>query len=205
MLDLPIILLGSGGHAKVVKNVLNEIGAQILGATDSDPKAHGMVWMGLQILGGDDYVNNYSTDTVKLVNGIGSIGRVVVRRNLFEGFKKKGYKFLTLIHPSAILAKDVILEEGAQIMAGAVIQPGVRIGRNVIINTRASIDHDCIIGDHAHIAPGATLSGAIQVGEAVHIGAGATVIQGINIGVESIVAAGAVVYRNVESKKTVSR
>jgi sugar O-acyltransferase (sialic acid O-acetyltransferase NeuD family) len=205
MANLPIILLGSGGHAKVVKDTLTELGVKILGITDPDPKSYGKVRIGLQVLGGDDYVTKHSTDTLKLVNGIGTIGRVIARRKVFEEFKRKGYEFLTVVHPSAILANDVILEEGVQVMAGAVIQPGVRIGRNVIINTRATIDHDCVIGDHSHIAPGATLSGNIHVGEAVHIGVGATVIQGINIGMESIVAGGAIVFENVESKKTVSR
>ena len=82
-------------------------------------------------------------------------------------------------------------------MAGSVIQPGSVIGRNVIINTRTSIDHDCEISDHVHVAPGVTLSGKVKIAAGAHIGTGATVIQGINIGANSMIGAGAVVVSDV--------
>jgi len=88
-------------------------------------------------------------------------------------------------------------------MAGAVVQAGCRIGENVIVNTRASIDHDCDIEAHAHVAPGAVLSGCVHVGERAHIGAGATVIQGLTIGAGAIVGAGAVVVDGIPDGVTV--
>ncbi len=197
MAVLPIIVLGAGGHAKVVIDALLASGAQILGVTDLDPKTHGESILGIPVLGGDDTLSDHPANTVVLTNGIGSISRVKIRWKIFEHFKAKGYAFAKVVHPSAIIAPDVTLGEGAQVMAGAVIQPGTQIGPNTIVNSRASIDHDCIIGDHTHIAPGTTLSGAITVGEAVHVGAGTTVIQGIQIGAECVIAAGSVVLENV--------
>ena len=85
-------------------------------------------------------------------------------------------------------------------MAGCVIQTGTNIGANSIVNTRASIDHDCTIGETVHIAPGVTLSGNVRVGDRTHIGTGAVVIQGIAIDADSLVAAGAVVYRDLPAK-----
>jgi len=204
MADLPVIVLGAGGHAKVVINALLESGYRVLGITDPDPKTHGEIKLGVTVLGGDDHITEHPADTVRLVNGIGSIGKITSRRNVFEAFKERGYEFQTVIHPSAIIAKEVTLGEGAHVMAGAVIQPGVRIGQNTIVNTCSSVDHDCVIGDHVHIAPGATLSGGIHVGDAVHIGAGATIIQGLKIGAESVVGAGSVVLNNVPAGATVA-
>lgn len=86
-------------------------------------------------------------------------------------------------------------------MAGAVIQPDVTIGANVLINTRASVDHDCRIGDHAHLAPGTTLCGGVCVGHTTHIGAGATVIQGVQIGNRCLIGAGSLVLRDVADGK----
>lgn len=204
MADLPVIVLGAGGHAKVVIDTLLASGATILGITDRDPKTHGESILGIPVLGGDDTLSGHPVGSIVLANGIGSTGKITTRRRTFESFKEKGYEFLTVIHPSAILAGDVTLGEGAQVMAGAVLQPGVRIGRNAIVNTRASVDHDCVIGEHTHIAPGATLSGGIKTGEAVHIGAGATVIQGLQIGAGSVAAAGSVVLEDIPAGATVA-
>jgi sugar O-acyltransferase (sialic acid O-acetyltransferase NeuD family) len=119
---------------------------------------------------------------------------------VFEKFKGKGFTFATIVHPSAVVASDVALGEGAQIMAGAIIQPGSRIGMNTIVNTKASVDHDCLIGDHVHLSPGVTLSGDVRIYNGVHIGTGATVIQGITIGANSLVGAGSVVIADVPSE-----
>jgi sugar O-acyltransferase (sialic acid O-acetyltransferase NeuD family) len=149
------------------------------------------------VLGGDDIVNKFSHSEIQLVNGLGSIGIPSKRQHLYEKFKGMGYTFATTVHPSAVVASDVILGEGSQIMAGAVIQPGCVIGINGVINTRSSIDHDCTIDDHVHIAPGVTLSGGVSVASCSHIGTGATVIQGVVIGRGCLVAAGAVVTKDI--------
>jgi UDP-perosamine 4-acetyltransferase len=91
----------------------------------------------------------------------------------------------------------VDLEEGAQILAGAVVQASARIGQDAIVNSGALVDHDCQIGTGAHLAPGSTLSGGVIVGKFTHVGCGATIIQGIRVGEGCLVAAGAVVVRDV--------
>lgn len=196
-MSLPIIILGAGGHAKVMIDALLASSAVIAGVVDPDLTLTGTNILGVPVLGGDDVVNKFPPSQVQLVNGLGSVGLPVKRQQLFERFKGLGYNFATVVHPSAVVASDVVLGEGAQVMAGAVIQPGCRIGLNSIVNTRASVDHDCIIGDHVHIAPGVTLSGGIAVGTCSHIGTGATVIQGISIGNGGLVAAGSVVTRDI--------
>lgn len=86
--------------------------------------------------------------------------------------------FATLAHPSAIIARDAEIGEGTVIMAGVIIQPGVKIGRHCIINTKASIDHDCVIGDFVHIGPGCTLCGNVTVSEGKMVPAGTVLYQG---------------------------
>ncbi len=185
-------------------NALRLRSIELLGIADVDLGKKGQLLFDVPVIGDDEEVMKYPVETICLVNGVGSVRVNPRRRQLFEHFKSKGYQFANVVHPSAIIATDVVLSEGAQIMAGAVIQTGCHIGMNAVINTGSILDHDCHIGDHAHIAPGVTLSGGVRVGENTHVGTGATVIQGIKLGRSSLVAAGAVVIRDVPDGVTVA-
>ena len=200
--EKPLILLGAGGHAKVLIEALRRSGARIKAvATPEIPK--GGEYLGVPVMGGDDDVLLLSPGDISLVNGLGSTGALGRRKHLFEKFKAKGFSFARVIHPSSVIAGDAELGEGVQIMAGSVIQPGTTIGPNTIINTRASVDHDCTIGAHVHIAPGVTLSGGVRIDDSVHVGTGADVIQGISISKNSLVGAGALVIRPVDEQQMV--
>lgn len=195
-----IIVLGSGGHAKVVIDTLQQLNKDIIGiATLSNESS----FMGIPIIGNDDDVLRYSPDEILLVNGIGSIGDVGLRKKVFLKFKNQGYSFYTMIHPSTILSPTVTLGEGVQIMAGSVVQTDVQIGDNVLLNTRTSIDHECQIGSHSHIAPGCILSGQVIIDQEVHLGTGTTVIQNINIGKKVLSGAGSVIIRDISSNQKV--
>jgi sugar O-acyltransferase (sialic acid O-acetyltransferase NeuD family) len=200
--NLPVIVVGGGGHAKVVANALLLQHQTVLGFVDVNPAAPPM--LGIINLGNDDKVFDYSPDLVRLVNGVGSIKSTALRQTIYEKFVAKQYSFETVIHPNAVVSLGVEVGAGVQIMAGAVIQPGSSLGINAIVNTGACVDHDCVIEAHAHIAPGATLSGGVHVGKGSQIGTGATIIQGIKIGASSIVGAGAVVIRDVPDGVTVA-
>lgn len=197
MTERPFIVLGAGGHAKVVIDTLLTLGREIAGIADPDPETHGQDILGVSVLGGEETVEALATEDISLANGIGSTGDAGRRKDVFERFRDKGYEFVSVVHPSAVISAGVEIGDGAQVMAGAIIQPGCRIGENAIVNTGAQIDHDCIIGSHAHIAPGAVLGGTVTVGAETHIGAGTTVIQNISIGNGCLVAAGAVVTKDV--------
>ncbi|MBX2819383.1 MAG: acetyltransferase [Rhodothermaceae bacterium] len=202
MKSLPIIVLGGGGHARVVIDALLACNEQVLGFVDADPDKTDVE--GLRRLGQVEYIaETYRSDKVLLANGFGSIGMPGARLTYFEKYKQWGFQFISVIHPRAIVSPSTTLEEGVQVMAGAIIQPGVSVGENSIINTGASVDHDCTIGSHVHVAPRATLSGTVRVGDCAHIGTGAVVIQGIDIGAESMVGAGSVVVKDVEKGSTV--
>jgi UDP-perosamine 4-acetyltransferase len=198
MSDRPVIVIGAGGHAKVVISVLKAMGAKIIGAVDSNPATHGSTILGIPVIGGDDKILNHDPASIVLANGIGSVRQPGRRAELFNLFSGKGYEFRTIIHPNCVISEGVTLGEGAQIMAGVILQPDAVIGRNVIVNTGATIDHDSVIGDHVHIAPGVTLSGNVTIGAGSHIGTGAKIIQGIAVGNDSLVRAGDVITKNID-------
>lgn len=199
-----VILLGSGGHARVLLGMLRRLDVELLGIVDPHRLA-GSEYFGVGILGGDEAILDYAADRVELVNGIGSLpGDTGLRQQLFEQFyERHGYRFKTLIDPRAFIAADAELAEGVQVMAGGIIQAGAQIAENCIVNSGAIVEHDCRIGRHVHIAPGAVLSGGVEVGDYAHIGTGATVIQGLRIGEGSVIGAGSVVTRDVGCRQIV--
>lgn len=196
----PALVLGAGGHAKVVISCLKALGYTIIGVVDRDRQRVGARVSDVPIVGDDDTVKSYSNREINLVVGIGGLRP---RRQVFARFSAAGYNFPSLVHPSAITADGVSLGDGAQVMAGVIVQPDVTIGRNALINTGASIDHDCHIGAHSHVAPGAVLCGGVTVGDGALIGCGARIIPGVTIGESSVVGAGAVVVRDVPAEATV--
>jgi sugar O-acyltransferase (sialic acid O-acetyltransferase NeuD family) len=198
-----VILIGGGGHARVLLDSLRLRSVEVLGIVDRDPEAVTKRVLGVPVLGPEKVILDHDPSEVLLVNGLGGVGDTSSRTRVFQSFTARGYTFAGVVHPRAIISSTVLLSEGIQVMAGVVINPGTTVGDNAIINTSASVDHDCRIGAHAHIAPGVTLSGTVTVGEGAHIGTGATVIQGVTIGSRAIVGAGTVVLRDVPAERTV--
>lgn len=194
----PILVIGGGGHAKVLINCLLLKQMNILGILESDFSKMGQEILGIPIIGPDDAIFECDPSEVLLVNAIGSTRSLALRSDIFRKFKNLGYSFSSVVHPSAIVAADVVMGEGVQIMAGVIVQPGCQIGADSVINTRASLDHDCCIGEHVHIAPGVVLSGGVSIGQQTHLGTGSVVIHNITIGSHCMVAAGAVVTRNLK-------
>jgi sugar O-acyltransferase (sialic acid O-acetyltransferase NeuD family) len=196
--DRPLILLGAGGHGRVVAELVTACGGTLLGVCDPSLAEQGTLeWHGLPVLGGDEYLENVKPGEVLLLNGIGMMPGSEVRRSVFQRLSQSGFEFPVLVHRAAWVAGSVVLEPGVQVMAGAVLQPGVTVGSNSIINTGSSVDHDSVIGQHCHIAPGVTLCGDVEVGNHVFVGAGATLIQGVVLGPDVFVKAGKVITRNV--------
>ena len=186
-----IVLIGGGGHAKVVIDAIKKEGKfDIYGIVDP-VLARGTSVMGISVLGSDDELENIFAKKVKYASiGIGSIDNSEARKRIYRNLKSIGFELPAIKHPSASIGEHVLLGEGTFVAAGAVINPSVKIGKNAIVNTRASIDHDCEIGDFVHIAPGATLSGGVRVGDETHIGTGANVVQYRTIGKECMIGAG---------------
>ena len=192
-----MVVIGSGGHARVVIECLQMAGREILFCTEIASELYGKTIDGTLIKGPDELILDLDFSKVDLANGMGSIGEPILRQKVYERFSQQGYRFTSVVHPSATVAKSVKISDGVQIMACAVAQAGVVIGSNSIINTAATIDHDCQIGAHCHIAPRVAVSGQVVIGNRSHVGTGANVIQAIHIGENCVVGAGATVVKNL--------
>tara|TARA_B100000795_G_scaffold157436_1_gene118174 strand:- start:4357 stop:4974 length:618 start_codon:yes stop_codon:yes gene_type:complete len=189
--------MGAGGHAKVIIDMLDLMGTEILGLLTPDLKA-GDVFCNLKILGDDSYIHNFKNDEVFLINGIGSLPNKKDRWKVALKMRNEGYQFASVIHPKAIIASDIELDEGVQIMAGVVIQSGSKIGKDTIVNTGVLIDHDCNIAENCHLAPGSSLCGGVEIGANTHIGAGSTVTEYVSIGLNCSINAGSLVVKKVQ-------
>lgn len=195
----PCALIGSGGHAKVTVDVLRLMCREILFALTAEPYVDGDTVGGVPIVGNDEYLDRYFPEDMDLVLGVGAPRLGDVRQSVWKEFAAKGFRQVTLIHPSAVISSEACLDEGAQVMAGAVIQPGCRIGTGAIVNTGVRMDHDCVIGPFSHVAPGATLCGNVEIGENSLVGAAAVLTPGVFVGANCLIDAGAILSRNLES------
>ena len=198
-----IIIIGAGGHAKVIAEIFSLTAKyEVIGLLD-----HALVGKkigGFPVLGGDELLPRLRADGVSVAFvAVGGAGNNLPRMKIFERVSALGFTFANAIHPSAILSDSVHLGQGIAVMARVVINPDTKIGDNVIINTGAIVEHDCKIESHAHISPGAVLCGEVCVESAAHIGAGATIRQNIRIGECAVVGAGAVVVKDVGANTVV--
>lgn len=197
MLTKRQILIGSGGHAGVVMDCVTQ--SELLLTDIVSPELVPERWAHVKFVHhtADDWILTQEPELVELINGVGSLPRSNVRKNIFERFAQHGFKFKTIIADSAVVSSLAKLNAGVQVLTAAIVQSHAQIGCNSIINTAAIIEHDCIIGRHNHIAPGAILCGSVKTADFVHVGCGARVLQSIEIGAGSIIAAGAVITKNV--------
>jgi len=192
-----IVLIGGGGHCKVVISIIKKLdNFEIAGIVDIY-KAESLV-SGIKIIGSDDDLRDiYKSGIHHALITVGSTKDNTKRYGLFNMAKEIGYNFPVIISPEAIVDESVKINEGSVVMPGSIINIESSIGKNCIINTGAMIEHDCKIKDHCHIAPGAHISGAVNIGELSFIGIGTTIIQGIKIGKNVTIGAGSVVIKDI--------
>lgn len=193
-----VVIIGAGGHAKVIADIIEKSGDEIIGFLDDKIEKNTIIIKDYKVIG--DLNNRF---TLAIANSdyefITAIGDNKKREEIS---KSPNLKFYTAIHPSAQIGLDVKIEEGTAIMANVCINSSARIGKHCIINTGAIIEHDNIIENYVHISPNATLGGTVKVGKLTHIGIGATVKNNVTICKNCIVGAGAVVVKNIEEEGT---
>lgn len=198
-MNVQIVGLGAGGHAKVILEILALHGQyKVAGFLDPKPELRGKEVLGVPVLGTEDILNELARDGIRFFFvGLGAVGDNQPRKRLFDLAMNSDLEPVTVVHPSAVISPSAKIGAGSSIMANAVVNASAVVGINNIINTGAIVEHDCKLGDHVHIATGARLSGSVTVGDLAHIGAGATVRQQINIGEEAVVGMGAAIVKNV--------
>ena len=194
-----VLVLGAGGHAQVVGDILiqafsKEGEHELIGFLDDDPALIGLEILRKPVLGTLSQINEFAHDDIII-----GIGGNKMRSLIFEKHKAQGEHFINAVHPDAVLASNVKLGEGIVICAGVVVNTGTVIGDNVILNTGCTVDHHNNIGNHAHIAPGVHLGGEVTIGDGALVGIGAIVMPQRRVGSWSVVGASALAHRNVPS------
>jgi len=196
MRNKKVFIYGAGGHAKVVAEILRLNGNEVVGFVDGvNPNRKANVFYGATVLGGDEVLEDLLGSKVQHV--VVGFGDNRLRIDTATRLVKMGFQLITAIHPNAICAGDTSIGEGTVLASGVVVGPSTSIGRNAIINTQASLDHDCRVRDGAHLGPGAVVTGCVEVGECAWVGAGAVIADHKVVGADSIVGAGAVVVKDV--------
>jgi sugar O-acyltransferase (sialic acid O-acetyltransferase NeuD family) len=196
------MIIGGGGHAKVVATLLKKHGDwNPIGYTDTTN--HGPL-LGLPYLGTDDIIPELmrSHRMKNAVLGLGMVDLSKHRAEVIRKIKNFGLILPAIFSPQSIINESTVVGEGSLIMDGAILQPGVHIGCYSIINTGVVLDHDCTIGDQVHIAPGVSLSGGVKLGDNVLVGTGASIVQGLIVSDNVLVGAGAVVASDIQMPGT---
>jgi UDP-perosamine 4-acetyltransferase len=186
---LRLLVVGAGGHAKVVIDAAEEAGLEIAGVvgTATDPS---------EVLG---HAVFRSRDGLSADGFIVAIGDNTLRSRYFAEYRASGLAPASVVHPSSIFGRDVVIGDGTFVAAGVIVNTGARIGADTILNTGCAVDHDCIIGEHSHVGPQAALCGAVTLGEGVLMGVGSCASPRASVGEWSVVGAGAAVVGDLPS------
>lgn len=177
-------LYGASGHAKVIIDIIKANQLELNALFDDNEQL-------TNLLGYPIWSPSLINEKIDLLI---SIGNNEIRRKIAEMLPMN---FVTLAHPSAIISPTATLDSGSVVMQGAILQSDVKVGKHVIVNTAASIDHECVLADYVHVSPNSTLCGNVSVGEGTWIGAGSVILPGVTIGKWCTIGAGSVVDKDI--------
>lgn len=191
----PVFVFGASGHAKVVIDAIRSQGRfKVALLIDDDAKRHDTEVLGHRVAGGRESLPVFRKES-KL--GIVAIGDNDARLVVAQWLAQTGFGFFSAIHPQAVVSSSASVGVGSLVMPGCVVNADTRIGAHVIVNTAATVDHDCVVEDGVHLAPGSHLCGGVHIGRGSVIGAGSVVVPGVRIGVGVVVGAGSTVLIDI--------
>jgi sugar O-acyltransferase (sialic acid O-acetyltransferase NeuD family) len=196
-----IVVIGGGGHAKVLISVLKTIPWDVVGYTD--PRQRGTI-LGVSHLGDDSVLGDMASalGDPEATIGVGKVDVSDSRLRLMERAEGAGFGFPVVVSPRGVVHEDVALGAGTVVFDGVVVNSGTSVGRACIFNTNCTVEHDCRIGDNVHVASGATVSGGVSIGHGCMVGAGATLVHGVSICDGCLIGAGAAVAADIGSPGT---
>lgn len=190
-----IVIIGAGGHGAVAADIARLSGYDQIVFLDD---AQNCAITGYALAGKVQDYSAYLDDWDFFV----AIGNCRIREKIQKMLVQSSAFIATLIHPNAVIGSFVEIGAGSILAAGTVVNAGAKLGEGVIVNTCASIDHDCSVGAFSHVAVGAHLCGTVQIGERTWIGAGATVINNTTVCADCMIGAGAVVVNSIADSGT---
>ena len=190
-----ILIIGAGGHGKVVADAALAAGDSVAGFVDADESRAGQTVLGLPILGTIARLEHVAR-AAGCRHAAVAIGDNRVRLEHAREVRRAGLELATIVHPAATVSPTATLGDGVVVCMGAAICVEASVGEAAIVNTNAVVDHECIVGPAAHVGPGASLAGRVEIGEGAFVGIGATVIQCVRLGAWSTLGAGGVLLRD---------
>ena len=197
-MDKKLIIIGAGGHGKVVADIAFLNGYQDISFLDDDAskKTNGKY----AVIGSIEDHKFFSNNADQEIDFFVAIGNNKKREEIIRLLNKKN--IVSLIHPTAVIDSSVIIGKGSVVMANVVVNADSVIGKGCILNTACTIDHECLLGDFVHISPGVNLAGNVTIGKNSWIGIGSSIINNINIQRDVIVGAGGIVIKNIDELGT---
>lgn len=188
-----VAVIGAGGHAQVVASTVVAAGHEVVGFYDDNPQKWGSYIFDIPVIGP---VSDLSSQSCS--HAIIGIGSNEVRKHLAE---QLDLDWITVVHPFAWVHPEVSLGAGTVVCAGAIVQPYAKVGSHVILNTKASVDHHCCVGDYVHIAV-SHLAGGASADEGAFLALGSVVLPGIRVGAWATLGAGSVATKDVPPRTT---
>ena len=190
---MTIAIFGTGGHAKSIYDIVKRKKIYFF---DNSKKKFEISNKTFEVIGDYKKMLVYKKKISKVII---AIGNNKIRESYYKYFKKNKFKFSAIVHPRSYFGIGVEIGEGTVLMPGSIVNTDTFIGNNCIINSNASIDHDCVIKDHTHICPGVTIAGNVEIGKNCWIGLGSKIIENCKIGDNVFVAAGTLITKNIKS------
>ena len=187
-----VIIIGASGHGKVIADIVLKSQDILVGFLDDGVAKDTIIFDNYKVIGNLTCIEDYQDHEFII-----AIGNNAIRKKIAESINVNYY---TAIHPTSIIASDVLIEEGSCVMARSVINMHAHIKKHCIINTGSIIEHDCIIEDYVHVSPNAVLCGGVKVGTLTHIGASATVRNYKSITSNTIIGMGCVVSDDINEE-----
>lgn len=190
----PVVVIGAGGHAKVVIELIREAGDhEVCGLLDADPSPRQV--LGVPVIGDDDVLPRLRSEGI--AHAFVALGDNRLRVEIGRKAEAMGFSLVNAISRAAVLSPSVRLGAGVAVMAGAVVNAETCIEDMVVVNTNAGVDHDCLLGEGAHVGPGSALAGGVQIGRLAFLGVGTRTIPGVSIGEGAVIGAGACVVSDI--------
>jgi sugar O-acyltransferase (sialic acid O-acetyltransferase NeuD family) len=193
-----ILLIGAGGHGKVVIEAIKQIMSDcvVTVADQDEAKVDSYITKESQIVFLDGWSNLPRHYHV-------TIGNNKLRYKCSSLAKEQGKDIFTIVHPRSYVSPSASIGKGVFVAANAIVSSEAVVKEGGIINHGAIVDHECVIGEYSHIAPNATLGGGVTVGRGCLIGSGASVLPLVKIGDNVVIGAGAVITKDVNDNQKI--
>lgn len=189
-----LLIVGAGGHGKVVSEAALESGRwQEIAFLDArfPELSHVLHW---PVIGTDSEAVRFLPAFPEIFVAIGDNK---LRAQFMDALHSAGFMLPAVVHRMAWVSPSAQIGPGSLLVAGTVVNAGAVLGQGCIVNTGATVDHDCQLGNCVHVAPGAHVGGDSVIGARTWIGIGAAVRHGVKIGADVMVGAGAAVVEDL--------